>query len=147
MRIEDEIEIACTPLDLWPWLVEPERIPLWMEGVVDQTPTSPAPVGVGSTYTTRIREGGKTVAYDVVITEYEAPERLSLRMTSAAHPGMAMQIEYRLVQLDEGTRLEYVGEAELRGLYRLMAPAYANAARARVHGYFVRLRTLASGQG
>lgn len=146
MRIEDSIEIACTPLDLWPWLVEPERIPLWMEGVVRHTPTSEPPLGAGSTFTTRIHEGGKSVDYEAVITDYLPPEHLGVRMTSPAHPGMAMQIDYRLRPGEpEGTRLEYSAEAELRGLFRLMAPAFATVARVRVQRYFARLRALAEG--
>ena len=148
MKIEDTVEIACTPLDLWPWLVEPERIRTWMIGLEEHAPVTSAPIGLGSTFSTRIREGGKSAIYETVVTAYDPPGRLGLRMTSPGHPGMAMNIAYRLTQLEErGTRLDYVAEAELRGLYRLMAPAYANVARARVAACFAELKSRAERDG
>lgn len=139
-------EFAAPPSTIWPWLVEPERIRQWMDGVVDDRPTSEGPLGVGSTFEMDIKEGRRISTYQGEIKAYEPPRRLGLRMAGGCgRTPMTMDVEYRLQDLGNGrTRIDY--ECALvspRGFFmRLMAPLFRLLGRAMVKKFFRNLARL-----
>jgi carbon monoxide dehydrogenase subunit G len=124
MRAQKTVRIACTPAQLWPYLTEPELIKRWVEDLVDDTPEDPArTTGVGVVSTMRLREGGKTRSYRSVMTAWEPPRRLALRLTGGSFAeGMAMDVEYRIAPDGAGCILEQDVAVPLKGWFVLMAP-------------------------
>jgi hypothetical protein len=96
----------------------------WIEDLVDETPDDPAKTtGAGATSTMRLREGGKIRAYRCVMTAWDAPRHLALRLTGGSFSeGMGMDIDYRVTPEGGGCRLDQVVVMPLKGLFVLMAP-------------------------
>jgi carbon monoxide dehydrogenase subunit G len=143
MRIEATAEFKCTPEELWPYLEQPEKIVLWMKGVEGLVADQPGPTRVGSTAKMRIREGGKVQVYDERITGWDPPHHLALVMSGGGFPaGMEMNVAYTMTRAGAGTRMDYLCEAELKGLYKLFGPVGTAMARKQLKGFFQTLRGL-----
>jgi uncharacterized protein YndB with AHSA1/START domain len=48
LRCESTVTIAKTPEQVFPWLVEADRVPQWMSGLERYEPVEPGPLHVGS---------------------------------------------------------------------------------------------------
>jgi carbon monoxide dehydrogenase subunit G len=146
MRVQKTIQIACTPDQLWPYLTEPALIPRWIEDLVDDTPDDPAKTtGVGVASTMRMREGGKISAYRSVMTAWDAPRHLALRLTGGSFAeGMAMDIDYRVTPEGAGCRLDQVVVIPLKGVFVLMAPLIWLGSRANARKTLGKLAEIAA---
>ena len=114
MRIEVTELFTCTPERLWEHITEPEKQKLWMKGLLSNEPTSPAPVGVGSTFRMVIKEGRKAAEYQGEMTAYHKLHRLEIVMSGGNFPkGMKVRVDYRLTQQGPQTRLDYTCNAEM----------------------------------
>ena len=79
---------TCTPETLWEHITEPEKQKLWMKGLLSNEQTSPAPVGVGSTFRMVIKEGRKLMGCSFwVVTP-------SGNYTADCETGKKLAIEY-----------------------------------------------------
>jgi carbon monoxide dehydrogenase subunit G len=148
MRVQKTIQIACTPDQLWPYLTEPALIQRWVEDLVDDTPDDPAKTtGVGVASTMRLREGGKVRSYRSVMTAWDAPRHLALRLTGGSFAeGMAMDIDYRVTPEGAGCRLDQVVVMPLKGVFVLMAPLIWLGSRANARKTLGKLAEIAAAQ-
>jgi uncharacterized protein YndB with AHSA1/START domain len=143
MKIELSREFACTPEQLWPYLNEPDKIVLWMKGLEGLIPDRPGPVQVGSTYTLKIREGGRIREFREEITALDPPRHIALQLSGGSLPqGNVMEVDYRVGGADGRTRVDYLCSCEMKGIYRLMAPLGTAMARRQVGGFFDALERL-----
>ena len=126
MRIEYREEIRCTPWQVWPYLNEADKQKLWLTTLVEIVPTSQIPRAVGSTFDLRVREGRRIAHYEGRISGYDPPRHLGVSFWGGSFgPGVIMQVDYRLADLETRTRLEYYAEIDtksLRGPIKLAIP-------------------------
>ncbi len=134
----------CPRDRVWPYLVEPEKTPLWMKGVVESRLTSDGPPRAGSTFLMRIREGRKIADYRGEYLVVEPGKRLGLRITGGCfREGMEMRVNYRLSDAGERTCVDYECACEAKGfLMRLLGPLFRAFARMQVKGFFRALKGL-----
>jgi uncharacterized protein YndB with AHSA1/START domain len=139
-------EFAAPPAAVWPYLEEPDKIKQWMSGVLEDRPTSEGPLGVGSTFEMKIKEGARIGTYQGEITAYEPPRHMALSMSGGyGKKPMTMHVDYRLADLGGGrTRLDYRCEAEMpKGfLFKLMGPLFLLFGRSVVKKFMRNLRPL-----
>jgi carbon monoxide dehydrogenase subunit G len=127
-RVASSVEISSPPEDVFPWLVEPERLARWISGFARSEPLTEGGARLGARSRDTLREGSRTMVIETEITEFE-PGRM-LRVSIAAD-GYGMDDRYQLTPVGEGTRLEYTSDARLGGLLRLMSPLVTRQMRAR----------------
>ena len=129
---------------IWPWLEEPEKIQLWMQGVVDDRPTSAPPTRVGSTFEMDIKEGRKITTYAGVITAFDKPAHMGVRLTGGCgKQPMTMDVDYLIRDLGGGrSRIDYRCQmlTPNKLLFKLMTPLMKLFGRMMIRKFMRNLR-------
>jgi hypothetical protein len=132
-------EIAAAPDDVFPWLIEGERLLRWVGGLVEHEYQTPI----------RVRQvlepplpgtGPVEVRLDVYLLH--VPWRLEARMTGPG--GLAADIAYVLEELEDGgTRVTGLVRSRLRpSATGLLGPVVVAGVRRRLRGDLARLKEL-----
>lgn len=127
-------DIPAPAAAVWPWLVEPERMVQWLEGLDGVAVETAGPLGVGSRYRLAGRYGAGLHVIGAEVLMYAPFERFVLRVGGPAFPeGVTALVAFTLSAEGSGTRLEAAIRVEgLRGLRRLAAPVAMTVARREV---------------
>ena len=108
------------PVDeVWAFISNFENTTRWSRGVLEARQTSDGPLGAGSTLQTVVKAFGRRRTADYLVTEYEPGHAFAFEVTSGP---MTSRARYSVEPAGAGTRLTASGEAEVTGLYRLLAP-------------------------
>ena len=137
--LEERIDIARDPHDVFAFLTSPEHRPEWDRSVVSETLLSPAPVKVGSTIRTRMRVMGRALEFDWRVTELDPPARMAARSVSGTMP---TRLRFAFAAIDGGCRVTARIDAEPGGMLRLVEPVVAEAARSTLASGLARARSL-----
>jgi uncharacterized protein YndB with AHSA1/START domain len=106
--------------DVFGVLSDPENGPKWSLNALEETLTSPRPVGVGSTRRAVVKRlGGGTMENHAVCTEFEANRKLTWQSTSSPIP---FRVEVDFMPIDGTTRVDSIWTWEPRGLLRPVSP-------------------------
>jgi uncharacterized protein YndB with AHSA1/START domain len=114
------VAIPRSPEDVFPWLLEADRVPRWTGHLDVYEPVSGGPLGVGSRVRQALTVSGQEIAVELEITRYDPPRGAESRFS--AH-GIDVVNQYALEAADGGTRLTQSLEAKPRSLSaRMLAP-------------------------
>ena len=105
--------------EVWAFLSDFGNTTRWSRGVLAARQTSAGPLGAGSTLQTVVKAFGRRRTADYLVTEYEPNHAFAFEVTSGP---MTSRARYSVEPAGAGTRLTASGEAEVTGLYRLLAP-------------------------
>ena len=113
------VTIPRPPEDVFPWLLEGDRVPQWMSNLERYEPEGA--VGPGSTIRQRLVIGGQTFDVPMEVVRYEPPRGAETRFSTN---GIDVEASYALAPDGTGTRLTQSLEAKPRSLSaRLIVPA------------------------
>jgi uncharacterized membrane protein len=117
-RARSEIVIKCRRDEVFAFLADPENDPKWRDGVLDLKRVSGS--GVGARYAQGVKgPGGRRIPADIEITELTPGEAITFQtITGPVRP----RGRYALSAVDEGTRVRFELEAEVKGVKRLLGP-------------------------
>jgi uncharacterized protein YndB with AHSA1/START domain len=114
----NEMVIARPIGEVFAFLADAENDPKWRPGVLDIERMSGT--GVGTRYRQGVKgPGGRRLAADIEITEYEPDRAIGFRATSGP---VRPEGRYELTAADGATRVRFELRADLGGLKRLMGP-------------------------
>ena len=82
MKIQRSIEIAAPPQEIWPYLIEPEKILKWFFLLKKFEYTGKQNGGVGATIYYEEQSGPWLMKFNFKVTEWEENKRLAFVMTS-----------------------------------------------------------------
>ena len=105
------------PIDLvFSYLNDDEKMKPWMEGLESvEYPRGKKPASnAGKKFIHSIKEGLNTQTYKGIITEYEPPSLLALKLS---HPAHRIKVTYELTSLGRKTELDYHCELEYTSFY------------------------------
>ncbi len=112
------VSIARPPAEVFPWLLEGDRVPRWTGGLERYAPSGP--LGRGAHVRQRLEVSGQTVDVDMEITRYDPPSAAETRFSTN---GIDVVNVYALAPDGAGTRLTQSLEAKAKGLAaRLLLP-------------------------
>jgi uncharacterized protein YndB with AHSA1/START domain len=135
------VTIPRPPEDVFPWLLEGDRVPRWMSNLEAYEPEGA--VGPGSKIRQRLEVGGQTFDVAMEVVRYEPPREAETRFSTN---GVDIEATYTLAPDGAGTRLTQSLEAKARSLpARLIVPAVQPRLERKLIGDLERLRTLLSG--
>jgi carbon monoxide dehydrogenase subunit G len=138
-RIEQSIEIARPPADVFAVLTDPARLADWQGTVVEAQLEGDGPMRAGA----RVREVrsflGKRIESTVEILEHEPPTRFAL--CSAAGP-VTFRVEQTVEPAGAGSRVRVRMEGEARGVLGLGARVAVKAAERQLRTDLDALRRL-----
>jgi carbon monoxide dehydrogenase subunit G len=113
------VTLAKTPPEVFPWLLEADRVPRWASGVERYEVSGP--LQGGARVRQRLLVSGQAVDVDMEIVRYDPPWEAETRFSTN---GIDVVNVYALAAEGAGTRLSQSLEAKARGLTaRLLLPA------------------------
>ncbi len=137
--IETSILINRPVGEVFALVSEAENSPRWASQSVAYRKTSTGPPGVGATYRIVNRVFGRPVESHIVITEYEPNRKYTIESTSGPFRFIARHI---FEAVEGGTRIHLTSQAQVGGLFRLVAPLVINLTRRQVTSNYRNLKHL-----
>lgn len=133
--LREQITTALPIEDAFAFVADFANAMLWDPGVARSERITDQPTGLGSRYRLAVRMRGNSVPMDYEITTFEAPHMVVL--TGEGSSVLAVD-EIRFEATPAGTRIDYVADIRLRGLFRVAEPflggAFAKIGRDALHG-------------
>jgi uncharacterized protein YndB with AHSA1/START domain len=134
------VTIPRPPEEVFPWLLEADRVPQWTSNLERYEPEGA--VGPGSTILQRLEVSGQTFDVTMEVVRYEPPREAETRFSTN---GVDIIAAYALAPDGAGTRLTQTLEAKARSLSaRLIVPAVQPRLERKLMGDLERLQTLLS---
>ena len=113
------ITLPRPPAEVFPWLLEADRVPRWSSGVESYEPSGP--LGTGTRVRQRLQVSGQQIDVDMEIVRYDPPRAAETRFSTN---GIDVVNVYALASEGAGTRLTQSLDARAHGLTaRLLLPA------------------------
>lgn len=109
MKVEKSIEIVQTPSIIWPFLVNPEKIPLWFDTFKKCEYTSEKHAGIGTTYYVEEKVPGPLRKINFKATTWDENEKLTLKMTSGKNVS-SYEIRWNIETRSDGTVFHFFEE-------------------------------------
>jgi len=116
VRVETSVRIARPPAEVFAFIADPTNLPRWDPAIREVRRTDDGPVGKGSGLSVTAEEGGRRVAVDTRVVEFEPDRAFGV---SATYSGVPLRLTWRLEPSGTGTRLTAHGEAEVGGFLAL----------------------------
>lgn len=137
-RSEATVEIARSPEEIFPWLVDPDKRLLWVSGLV-----SSETLGEGR-FRETMQQAGRQVNLTSTVVKVEEPRRLEVRSEGR---GVTAHGEHRLEPLGNGTRLTSSLDLQLGGLLRFAGGVAGGQAERSLERSLARLKELLEAAG
>lgn len=107
--------------DVWEYMTDISNMPLWEDSAAVWKQTSAGPLGVGTSIESSIRALGRTVRFDLRVTEFEPNRAFSVEAVAGRTRGTT--VSYVLAPVDERTtRLSRVTIAQFHGILKVLQP-------------------------
>jgi uncharacterized protein YndB with AHSA1/START domain len=134
------VSIPRPPQQVFPWLLEADRVPQWTSNLERYEPEGA--VGPGSTIRQRLEVSGQTFDVAMEVVRYEPPRQAQTRFSTN---GVDIEANYTLAPDGLGTRLTQSLEAKARSLSaRLIVPVVQPRLERKLIADLERLKTLLS---
>jgi len=73
-RTERSVEISKPPADVFPWLLEEDRVPRWTTGLESYERLDSGPLGRGARFRQALEVSGQRFTVELEVTEYDPPQ-------------------------------------------------------------------------
>ena len=114
------VEIPRSPAEVFPWLLEEEKVPRWTGHLERYERLDGGPLGQGSKVRQVLDVSGRTIDVTLEITGYQPPSGAQTRFSTN---GIQVVSSYALEAAGAGTRLTQSIEAKPSGLAaRMLVP-------------------------
>ncbi len=126
IKFHDSTSINRPMPEVFAFVSDLEKIPLWQSDVVRSTVVTPGPVRAGTQFTEVVKIGPWKVTARCQVTDYDGKQHMSF---SAASKPIHYQGRIDLEEVLNQTTVALSGTARLRGFWRLMQPVLAGEIR------------------
>jgi uncharacterized protein YndB with AHSA1/START domain len=114
------VEIPRPPADVFPWLLEEDKVPRWTGHLERYERLDDGPLGHGSNVRQVLDVSGRRIDVTLEVTAYEPPSGAQTRFSTN---GIEVVSSYALEAAGAGTRLTQSLEAKPKGLSaRMLVP-------------------------
>jgi carbon monoxide dehydrogenase subunit G len=114
------VEIPRPPADVFPWLLEEDKVPVWTGNLDSYQRLGDGALGRGSRVRQVLDISGRRIDVEMEITRYDPPSAAETRFSTN---GIVVVNEYALAPVGGATRLTQSVEAKPGGLSaRLLMP-------------------------
>jgi uncharacterized protein YndB with AHSA1/START domain len=134
------VSIPRPPAEVFPWLLEADRVPQWTSNLERYEPEGA--VGPGSRILQTLEVGGQRFEVSMEVVRYDPPREAETRFSTN---GVDVEAVYRLAPEGTGTRLTQTLEAKGRSLTaRMIVPAVQPRLERKLISDLEQLQTLLS---
>ena len=141
MRCESTTTVARPPAEVFPWLIEPDKVRQWMTGLERYEPLDPAPLTIGSRIRQELVVSGQHLKFELHLVRLEPPSAAELRFEGS---GFKAANEYTVTSADgTGAVVTWVISGEATSFKaKLIAPMVQAKLEEKLDTDLVRLRAL-----
>ncbi len=144
MRCESTVTIAKPPAEVFPWLVDADKVPQWMSGLQVYEPLEPGPLHRGSRIRQELTVSGQHLRWELDVAELDPPRRAVLRFEGS---GFKAANEYAVGDAPGGSAVTWVISGDTTSFKaRLIAPMVQAKLQEKLDGDLARLRSLLEGE-
>jgi hypothetical protein len=122
--LHETVTSALPVDDAFAFLADFANAPVWDPGTAASERIDDGPVGVGARYRLGVRMRGRVVPMEYRIVAHEPDTRVVLEGQGS---GVRARDEISFATTPAGTRVDYVAEIHLTGLFRLLEPFLGSA--------------------
>lgn len=119
IKIRNSFQINRPVEEVFAFVTNIDKLPLWAGPVTEAKQTSEGPIGVGTTQTQTAQFLGRKVETNQEVTEYELNKKFSTKATSGPLP---MEVRYTFESVDGGTMVQLEGDVAAGGFFALAEP-------------------------
>lgn len=119
MRVEQSLEIARPPEEVFAFVTDPDRLGEWQTSIVEVRRERSGALRPGERFREVHAAPGRRMESTVVVVEHEPPRLFALHIVDGPLP---FDGRWTFEPTATGTRLGFVGEGGLRGPARLLEP-------------------------
>ena len=140
MRCESSVTVGRPPAEVFPWLLEADKVPGWMSGLDVYEPLDPPPLRVGSRIRQHLTVSGQNLRFELQLAELEAPRRAVLRFEGS---GFKAANEYTVAETPGGATVRWVIDGDTTSFKaRLIAPMVQSKLQEKLDHDLARLHAL-----
>ena len=144
MRCESTVEVARSPEEAFPWLLETDKLPRWMTGLRAYEPLQPGPLRVGSRIRQHLLVSGRELRFELELVRLDAPHAAVMRFEGS---GFKAANEYAVAATGAGARVTWVISGDATSFKsRLIVPMVQAKLQEKLDGDLARLRALLAGE-
>ena len=140
LRCETTVTIARPPAEVFPWLVDPDKVAQWMSGLERYEPLEPGPLRVGSRIAQRLSVSGYELGFELTVKELDPPGRAVLTFSGS---GFDAANAYTVAPADGGSQVSWVVSGDTTSFKaKLVAPMVQGKLQEKQDADLARLRAL-----
>jgi carbon monoxide dehydrogenase subunit G len=140
MRCESTVTIAKPPAEVFPWLVDADKVPQWMSGLQVYEPLEPGPLHRGSRIRQELTVSGQHLRWELDVAELDPPRRAVLRFEGS---GFKAANEYAVADAPGGSAVTWVISGDTTSFKaRLIAPMVQAKLQEKLETDLARLRAV-----
>jgi carbon monoxide dehydrogenase subunit G len=144
MRCDSTVSVDKPPAAVFPWLLDADKVPRWMTGLVAYEPLAPGPLRVGSRIRQELLVSGRQLRFELNVAELDAPRRAVLRFEGS---GFKAANEYTVSEAGSGSRVTWVISGSLTSFKaKLIAPMVQTTLQQKLETDLARLRAVLEGE-
>jgi carbon monoxide dehydrogenase subunit G len=144
MRCESAVTVGKPPADVFPWLLEADKVPRWMTGLEVYEPLDAGPLRVGSRIRQELSVSGQQLRFELVVARLEPPHAATMRFEGS---GFKAANEYAVRPAGSGSEVTWVISGDTTSFKaRLIAPMVAAKLQEKLETDLARLRALLEGE-
>ncbi len=138
LRFQIEIMVGAPPATVAPYVMDHDKLPRWIPGLVSSKADDAGGPRVGAKYTQVWKFGSREQTMQGEVTEYDPPARYAYKATVGKDEFSG---RFELHEESPGTtKLKYAEESRVSGIGGLFAPLMKGAVRKRTAASFETLR-------
>ncbi|RKY16205.1 MAG: hypothetical protein DRQ55_18475 [Planctomycetota bacterium] len=147
-RHAGSIGIAAPAAQIFPRLLQPERLRQWQEGLESVTPLDDLGQQPGARTRLRVVLDGRATEFDLTLRELSPPQRVVFDSHAEGDVAFDYVMVYELTESDGQTQLSVVCDGEFHGaLMRLLEPLIAVASNGKLASDLEQLKQLVEAEG
>jgi carbon monoxide dehydrogenase subunit G len=140
VRCESTTTVARPPADVFPWLIEPDKVRQWMTGLEVYQPLDPGPIALGSRIRQELVVSGQHLKFELQVTRLDVPSAAELRFEGS---GFRAVNEYSVTTNGGGAAVTWVISGDTTSFKaKLLAPMVQAKLEEKLDTDLVRLRAL-----
>jgi uncharacterized protein YndB with AHSA1/START domain len=138
MHVEETFMVGRPPVVVFDYVTNPANLSSWQTSNRSVEQLTDGPPGLGSRFRERTKPPlGKEFEQVTEFTECDRPRRLNVRIVEGPYPGDGT---WTFEPDGDGTRVHFIGTAELSGLMKLLQPIASRVMARQFAGYHRNLR-------
>ena len=144
MRCESTVSVDKPPAEVFPWLLEADKVARWMTGLEVYEPLEPGPLRVGSRIRQELLVSGRHLRFELEIARLDPPHAAVLRFEGS---GFKAANEYAVTAMGSASSVTWVISGETTSFKaKLIAPMVQAKLQEKLDTDLARLRALLAGE-